>query len=67
MNLSIEANELLELFLWKAEDEVNTDKLKDELGDVFYALLMLAHAFDIDLREAFLAKMAKKKFLSRNE
>ena len=29
--VSIEANELLELFLWKNADEANTEKVKEEL------------------------------------
>ena len=40
--ISIEASELNELFLWKTikeSEEVNQDKLKEELADVFaYAL-----------------------------
>lgn len=32
--LSIEANELLEVFLWKKAEEANRDKVKEELADV---------------------------------
>ena len=32
--LSIEAAELNELFLWKNTDEVNVEKLREELADV---------------------------------
>ncbi len=31
--LSVEASELLELFLWKKNEDFNLDKLKDELAD----------------------------------
>lgn len=50
--LSIEASELLELFLWKDKAEVarvDEDRIKEELADVFsFAFLLLEH-FDFDL------------------
>jgi len=61
MSLSIETNELLELFLWKNDDEVNTEKLKEEIGDVIYAVILLAHEFKIDVMEAFENKMVQNK------
>ncbi len=61
MCLSVEANEVLELFLWKKDKEVNVDKLKDEIGDVIYSLLLLSHMYDIDIKEAFLQKMIKNE------
>ena len=33
--ISIEAGELNELFLWKKAEEVNVEKLKEELADIF--------------------------------
>lgn len=50
--LSIEAAELNELFLWKRETEsenVDPEKLKEELADVFAYAIMLAgrHGFDV--------------------
>ena len=46
--LSIEAAELNELFLWKAPEDVDLEKLKAELADVFaYALLLMdKHGFN---------------------
>ena len=32
--LSVEANELLEAFLWKSAEDVKVDKIKEELADV---------------------------------
>ena len=61
MCLSIEANELLELFLWKSEEEIDKEKLKNEIGDVVYSLLLLAHEFNVDIKEAFKLKMVKNK------
>lgn len=47
--LNIEASELLELFLWKGNEDANPDKLKEELADVFMYALLLAdkNAFDV--------------------
>ena len=61
MCLSVEANEVLELFLWKKEDEVDVKRLSDEIGDVVYSLLLLSSMYDIDIKEAFLEKMAKNE------
>jgi NTP pyrophosphatase (non-canonical NTP hydrolase) len=57
MDLSVEAAEVLELFLWKKDDAINTEKLKDELGDVFYALLLLANHYQIDVETALTDKL----------
>jgi len=61
MDLSVEAAEVLELFLWKQDDAINTEKLKDELGDVFYALLLLADHYQVDLETAFINKLKKNE------
>ncbi len=73
MDLSIEAAEVLELFLWKKDNDINTEKLKDELGDVFYALLLLADHYQVDLEAALINKLKKneqkypvKKFRNSN-
>jgi len=55
--LSIEANELLELFLWKNADDVNKDKLKDELADVFSFAFLIAEKFDLDVKQIILDKI----------
>ena len=60
--LSIEAGELLELFLWKQHDEaVNMDKLKDELADVVYAALLLTAHYELDVPEIVLQKLEKNR------
>jgi len=44
--LSIEANELLECFLWKNAEDAKIDKIKEELADVFsYAFLLLCSEY----------------------
>jgi NTP pyrophosphatase (non-canonical NTP hydrolase) len=68
MNASVEANELLELFLWQneraldkkilnKEDTVFLKKIKNETADVFLACLSIADQAGFDLEEAFVSKM----------
>ena len=57
MALSIEAGELMELYLWNREPD--RDDLKDELGYILFFLVDMAIREDIDLVDAFLRKMAK--------
>ncbi|PKP41743.1 MAG: nucleotide pyrophosphohydrolase [Bacteroidetes bacterium HGW-Bacteroidetes-10] len=49
--LNIEAGELLELFLWKKENEANPERLKEELADVLIYALLLADKFDLDVQK----------------
>jgi NTP pyrophosphatase (non-canonical NTP hydrolase) len=55
--LSIEAAELNELFLWKNAEEVNTDKLKEELADVFAYAFLLAEKNNLDVKTIVLDKI----------
>ena len=60
--LSIEAAELNELFLWKTTDEsrdVDIDRIKEELADVFAYGLLLANEFGLDPEEIVLNKVKK--------
>ncbi|MEM7372501.1 MAG: nucleotide pyrophosphohydrolase [Bacteroidota bacterium] len=57
LGLSIEAAELNELFLWKQAEEVNTDRLKEELADVLAYALLLAHKHQFDVRQIVLDKI----------
>lgn len=66
--MSIEVGELLELFLWKNNEEIS-EKLKsdekyreavlDELADVVHDCLSFANSADIDLASAVIAKIEK--------
>ena len=47
--ISIEASELNELFLWKSNEDVNKEKLKEELADVFSFGLLLAEKHGLDV------------------
>ena len=60
--ISIEAAELNELFLWKTTEEsenVDRNKLKEELADVFAFGLLLAGKHGFDVKEIVLEKIAK--------
>jgi len=59
--LNVEAGELLELFLWKDSAEVNKEKLAEELADVFYSTLLLAHESGVDLNKALHDKLLKNE------
>jgi NTP pyrophosphatase (non-canonical NTP hydrolase) len=59
--LSIEANELLELFLWKQPEEADTAKIREELADVFAYALLLADKYQFDVREIIMDKIAQNE------
>ncbi len=69
MALSIEAGELLELFLWREHEshkEVKTDKvrierIREEVADVLIYLMFLSHDLGIDLPTAIASKLAKNE------
>jgi len=60
--LMLEAAELNEIFLWKKESDsenINTDKLKEELADVLTYAFMLAEKHNLDVFEIVLEKIKK--------
>ena len=60
--LSIEAGELNEVFLWKTTEEsrdVDLERVKEELADVFAYGLLLANEFGLDPDEIVLEKVKK--------
>ena len=59
--LSIEASELLELFLWKPAAKADPDKVKEELADVFAYAFMLADKYGLDVSRIMQDKLAKNK------
>lgn len=59
MCLSIESSEVQGVLLWKKDDEIDKERLKDEIGDVFYSLLLLANHYSIDIEKAFNDKLRK--------
>jgi NTP pyrophosphatase (non-canonical NTP hydrolase) len=65
--LSIEAGELLELFLWREHethaevkaDPVRMERIREEAADVLIYLMFLSNDLDIDLPAAIASKLAK--------
>lgn len=55
--LNIETSELLDLFLWKRSEDVNTDKVKEELADIFMYAFNLSDKFGFDVTEIVEAKL----------
>jgi NTP pyrophosphatase (non-canonical NTP hydrolase) len=64
--ITIEAAELMELFLWKdpqqvhevTEQQESRDRIKDELADIVILCLSLANRMEIDVADAVTAKVA---------
>ena len=64
ISLNLESSEVLELFQWTKDNEINKNKitnLKDELADVYYWLLLLADHYEIDIEKALEEKMKKNE------
>jgi NTP pyrophosphatase (non-canonical NTP hydrolase) len=69
MGLSIEASELLQIFLWKDSKEVEAlldtpnkrEDIEDEVADVLFFLLRIAHLNNIDLQTALEKKITKNE------
>ncbi len=67
MNLSVEANELLEKFLWISsqlsfeEIEKNRTEIEDEIGDILFSILRFCSVSDIDATSSFTKKIEKIK------
>lgn len=57
--LNIETSELLELFLWKHDQDVNIEKIKEELADVFTFAFNLSDKLKLDVFEIVMEKMKK--------
>ena len=60
ISLALEAAEVLEVFQWSKDNGLPRDKidiLGQELADVYYYLLLLAHETGIDIRGEFRKKM----------
>lgn len=57
--ISIESSELLELFLWKGNEDVSKEKLKDELADILSYCLLLAEKHQLSIPEIIKEKIEK--------
>ncbi len=67
ISLLLEASELLEHFQWKSVEEMmqhvkdNKAEVSEELADVYYWVLLMAHDLDIDLTKALGSKMKQNE------
>ena len=66
IGISTEANELLQIFRFKSDEEIleiiNSQKkseIEEELADIFYFILLFAKTNEIDLSDALFAKINK--------
>lgn len=59
-SISIEANELLELFQWSDKPR-NIDSLKDEIADIFIYSILFAEKYNLNIEETILNKLNKNK------
>ena len=59
--ISIEASELLEVFLWKDSDKADVAQVKDELADIFAFAFQLAAHYDLNIQQIVSEKMAKNR------
>ena len=65
ISLVLEATEVMEHFQWKSPAEMaahiahHKDDIGDEICDVLYWVLLLAHDLDLDLETQFKHKLAK--------
>lgn len=59
IGISVEASELLEAFLWKKPEDVNPDKIREELADVLNYSFQMADKYNLDIKEIMLEKIRK--------
>lgn len=60
--ISLEAAELNELFLWKSDQEskeVDKEKIKEELADIFAFAFLLAEKHGFDVKNMVLEKISR--------
>ncbi|MBF7081693.1 nucleotide pyrophosphohydrolase [Desulfallas sp. Bu1-1] len=60
MSIAIEAAELMELFQWSNEgdiDDISMNRVREELADVVIYCLSMANALELDLTTAVKAKV----------
>ncbi|MGN7313395.1 nucleotide pyrophosphohydrolase [Alkalicoccobacillus gibsonii] len=61
ISISLEANELLELFQWKTSEEAkgNSERLKEELADVLIYSYMMADNLGFNIDDIIAEKLIK--------
>lgn len=67
LSLVLEAAEVMEHFQWKSTEEVeeylktNLEDVSEEIADVLYYVLLMAHDLRIDVKEALQRKIEKNE------
>ncbi len=69
VSVAIEVGELLELFQWKSDAEIEEllrdenyrNRVGEEISDILIYLLTLAHECDIDIEKAIMEKIRKNE------
>ena len=64
ISLLLESAELLEIFQWTKDNKIPKSEQKhfeEELADVFYWILLIAHENKIDIKKALTEKMKKNR------
>lgn len=67
LSLALEAAEVIEHFQWKNDKEIETyiksnkEKIGEELMDVLYWVLLIAHDIDLNIVKTFEKKMKKNE------
>lgn len=59
--LSVEASELLEVFLWKSAEDAELSRVKEELADVFAFAFLIADRYGLDVNQIINEKIVKNK------
>lgn len=62
LSLSLEANELLEVYQWSGQDLdclEKIDNIKEELADVFMYAVLIADNYNLDIKEIIEEKIKK--------
>ena len=67
ISIGIEASELVEIFQWVKESEIDSvlsnpeklDNLREELADIFVYCLSMANSLNIDISDAIVEKIQK--------
>lgn len=57
--LSIEAAELNELYLWKKAEDVDVEKVKEELADILNYAFLIADKYNFDVKQIILDKLER--------
>jgi NTP pyrophosphatase (non-canonical NTP hydrolase) len=57
--ISVEASELLELFLWKDNEGADRERIEEEIADIFMFGFLLADKQGLDIKEIIEKKLKK--------